>query len=240
MSKIILKVDEIPQQHVGCGRAIIDPKIIEDQNWNTGQILELTHNKKTHVKLWPGNPEDYGAGIIKIDGITRQNMGAAIGDKISLKSVEAVNAEQITLSPTEKIAADGLQEYMIYNYLNHVFTTGDSISLNTQMGSRVQFVITNTKPSKPVIVTENTVFKLGSMTKAIDTSIPRITYDELGGLKNEVQKIREMVELPMRHPELFDKIGVEAPKGVLLYGPPGTGKTLLAKAVAGETNANFT
>jgi transitional endoplasmic reticulum ATPase len=239
MSEIILKIDEIPQQHVGRGRAIIDPKIIEDQNWNTGQILELTHNKKTHVKLWPGNPEDYGTGIIKIDGITRQNMGAGIGDKISLKSVEAVNAEQITLSPTEKIAADGLQEYMIYNYLNHVFTTGDSISLNTQMGSRVQFVITNTKPSKPVIVTENTIFKLGSMTKAIDASIPRITYDELGGLKNEVQKIREMVELPMRHPELFDKIGVEAPKGVLLYGPPGTGKTLLAKAVAGETNANF-
>jgi len=239
MSEIILKIDEIPQQHVGRGRAIIDPKIIEDQNWNTGQILELTHNKKTHVKLWPGNPEDYGAGIIKIDGITRQNMGAGIGDKISLKSVEAVNAEQITLSPTEKITADGLQEYMIYNYLNHVFTTGDSISLNTQMGSRVQFVITHTKPSKPVIVTENTIFKLGSMTKAIDASIPRITYDELGGLKNEVQKIREMVELPMRHPELFDKIGVEAPKGVLLYGPPGTGKTLLAKAVAGETNANF-
>ena len=239
MTEIILKIDEIPQQHVGCGRAIIDPKIIEDQNWNTGQILELTHNKKTHVKLWPGNPEDYGTGIIKIDGITRQNMGAGIGDKISLKSVEAVNAEQITLSPTEKIAADGLQEYMIYNYLNHVFTTGDSISLNTQMGSRVQFVITNTKPSKPVIVTESTIFKLGSMTKAIDASIPRITYDELGGLKNEVQKIREMVELPMRHPELFDKIGVEAPKGVLLYGPPGTGKTLLAKAVAGETNANF-
>ena len=239
MTEIILKINEIPQQHVGRGRAIIDPKIIEDQNWNTGQILELTHNKKTHVKLWPGNPEDYGTGIIKIDGITRQNMGAGIGDKISLKSVEAVNAEQITLSPTEKIAADGLQEYMIYNYLNHVFTTGDSISLNTQMGSRVQFVITNTKPSKPVIVTENTIFKLGSMTKAIDASIPRITYDELGGLKNEVQKIREMVELPMRHPELFDKIGVEAPKGVLLYGPPGTGKTLLAKAVAGETNANF-
>jgi transitional endoplasmic reticulum ATPase len=88
-------------------------------------------------------------------------------------------------------------------------------------------------------VTENTVFKLGTMTKAVDSSVPRITYDELGGLKKEVQKIREMVELPMRHPELFDKIGVEAPKGVLLYGPPGTGKTLLAKAVAGETNAHF-
>ena len=239
MSEIILKIEESPQQHVGRGRAIIDPKIIEEQKWNSGQILELTYNKKTHVKLWPGAPEEHGSGIIKIDGMTRQNIGAGIGDKISLKTVEAVNAEQIVLSPTEKIAAEGLQEYMIYNYLNHVFTTGDSVSLNTQMGGRVQFVVTSTKPSKPVLVTENTVFKLGAMTKAVDSSVPRITYDELGGLKKEVQKIREMVELPMRHPELFDKIGVEAPKGVLLYGPPGTGKTLLAKAVAGETNAHF-
>ena len=239
MEKINLKINEIPQQHIGKGRAIIDPKIIEDQNWNIGQILELTHNKKTYVKLWPATPQEYGAGIIKIDGITRQNIGAGIDDKISIKSVEAVKAEQIILSPTEKITTDGLQEYMIYNYLNHVFSNGDTISLNTQMGSRVQFVVTNTKPSKPVIVTEKTIFKLGSLTKAVDASVPRITYDELGGLKNEVQKIREMVELPMRHPELFEKIGVEAPKGVLLYGPPGTGKTLLAKAVAGETNAHF-
>ena len=108
------------------------------------------------------------------------------------------------------------------------------------MEGRVQFVVTSIKPSKLVLVTESTVFKLGTITKTIDSSYPRITYDDLGGLKNEVQKIREMVELPMRHPELFEKIGVDAPKGVLLYGPPGTGKTLLAKAVAGETNANFT
>ena len=138
---------------------------------------------------------------------------------------------------------DQVYIYLDFNhyfyYLNHVFSNGDSISLNTQMGNKVQFVVTNTKPTKPAIVTENTIFKLGSLTKTVDSSVPRITYDELGGLKNEVQKIREMVELPMRHPELFDKIGVEAPKGVLLYGPPGTGKTLLAKAVAGETNAHF-
>ena len=241
MSEIILKIDEIPQQHVGRGRAIVDPKIIEDQKWNSGQILELTYNKKTHVKLWPGSTEEYGSGIIKVDGITRLNIGAGIGDKISIKSVEAVNAEQIVLSPTEKLQIDEeqLHNVMITNFQNHVFTVHDSIQLPTQMGGKIQFITTSTKPSKPVIVTENTIFKLGSMTKAIDASIPRITYDELGGLKKEVQKIREMVELPMRHPELFDKIGVEAPKGVLLYGPPGTGKTLLAKAVAGETNANF-
>ena len=241
MSEIILKIDEIPQQHVGRGMAIIDPKIIEDHKWELGQILELTYNKKTHVKLWEGSPEEYGTGIIKIDGMTRLNIGAGIGDKISIKSVDAVDAEQITLSPTEKLRIDEeqLHDVMITNFQNHVFTIHDSIQLPTQMGGKIQFIITNTKPSKPVIVNDNTIFKLGTMTKAVDASVPRITYDELGGLKNEVLKIREMVELPMRHPELFDKIGVEAPKGVLLYGPPGTGKTLLAKAVAGETNAHF-
>jgi transitional endoplasmic reticulum ATPase len=242
MSEIQLKIEEIPQQHVGKGRAIIDPKIIEDTKWDTGQILELTYHKKTHVKLWPGSTEDYGSGIIKIDGITRHNIGGGIGDKVTVKSVEAVEAVQIVLSPTEKVLVpeDDIQEFMINKYLNHVFTTSDAITLPFQMGVKIQFIVTSTKPAKPVIVTEKTEFKVGSMTKAIDSSIPRITYDELGGLKNEVQKIREMVELPMRHPELFEKIGIEAPKGVLLYGPPGTGKTLLAKAVAGETNANFT
>ena len=242
MSEIQLKIEEIPQQHVGKGRAIIDPKIIEDTNWNTGQILELTYNKKTHVKLWPGSTEDYGSGIIKIDGITRHNIGGGIGDKVTVKSIEVGEAQQIVLSPTEKLPIDEAQlhQVMINTHQNHVFSIHDSIVLSTQMGGKIQFIVTSTKPAKPVIVTENTIFKLGSMTKAVDSSIPRITYDELGGLKNEVQKIREMVELPMRHPELFEKIGVEAPKGVLLYGPPGTGKTLLAKAVAGETNANFT
>ena len=240
MSEIILKITEVSQRHVGKGIAIVDPKIVEDNNWETGQILELVGNRKSHVKLWPGSAEDYGTGIIKIDGITRQNIGSGIGEKISVKKVDAKAAEHIVISPVEKLSAEGLQEYMQDNYIGHVLTTGDTLVATTQLGGKTQLVVTSTMPaSKPVIVTEQTKFKLGAMTKAIDHSVPRITYDDLGGLKNEVQKIREMVELPMRHPELFEKLGVEAPKGVLLYGPPGTGKTLIAKAVAGETNSHF-
>ena len=240
MSEIILKIAEASQRHVGKGIAVVDPKVVEDNNWETGQILEIVGNRKSHVKLWPGSAQDYGTGIIKVDGITRHNIGSGIGEKISIKKVDAKEAQQVVVSPIEKLSAEGLQEYMQATYIGHVLTTGDTLVVTTQLGGKTQLVVTSTLPSaKPVIVTEQTKFKLGTMTKAIDQSIPRITYDDLGGLKNEVQKIREMVELPMRHPELFEKLGVEAPKGVLLYGPPGTGKTLLAKAVAGETNSHF-
>ena len=239
MKEIILKIAEASQRHVGKGIAVVDPKIVEDNNWKTGEILELVGNRKSHVKLWPGSVDDYGTRIIKIDGIMRYNIGSGIGEKISVKKVNATIAEQVTLSPIEKLSAEGLQEYMQANYIGHVLTNGDTLIVTTQLGGKTQLVVTNTTPSgRPVIISEETNFKLGAMTKAIDNT-PRVTYDDLGGLRNEVQKIREMIELPMRHPELFEKLGVEAPKGVLLYGPPGTGKTLLAKAVAGETNSQF-
>ncbi|MDH3360930.1 MAG: CDC48 family AAA ATPase [Nitrosopumilus sp.] len=240
MSEIELKIEEMPQTYVGKGVAIVDPKVLEENSWKPGEILELSAKKKSHVKLWSGFPEDYGSNIIRIDGLTRYNIGASIGENLLINAVKGAEAEQIVLSPIEKIHAEGLHEYMSSLYQGHVFTTGDTVIVNTQMGSKIQLVVTSTKPSKPVFVTEDTIFKLGTITKLDDPSIPRITYDELGGLKNEIQKIREMVELPMRHPELFEKIGIASPKGVLLYGPPGTGKTLLAKAVAGETNSHFT
>ena len=236
-----LRVAEAPRQFIGTGRGIADPRVIESAGWSTGQILELDHGRVTHVKLWPGGPEDVGTGIIRIDGMTRQNLGAGIGDRISARAVEAAAAERIVLSPTEDARVAGLQEYMAGHFPNHVFTQGDGVALRTSMGGWMQFVVTRTAPAgRPVIVGERTAFELGPPADAADAARPRVTYDDLGGLRAEVQKIREMVELPMRHPELFEKIGVEAPKGVLLHGPPGTGKTLLARAVAGETNAHFT
>src|SRR5579875_889867 len=240
MSEIFLKIAEASQRHVGKGIAVVDPKVVEDHGWEAGNVLELAGNRKSHAKLWPGSVEDYGTGIIKVDGITRQNIGAGIGEKVSVKRVEAVEAENVTVSPIEKLSSEGLQEYMQANYMGHVLTAGDTLLVTTHLGGKTQLVVTNAAPAgKPLMITSQTEFSLGTITKAVDNSVPKVTYDDLGGLRNEVQKIREMVELPMRHPELFEKLGVEAPKGVLLYGPPGTGKTLLAKAVAGETNSNF-
>ncbi len=240
MDEVVLKIAEVPQRYVGNGIGIVDPKVVDDNQWTGGQVLEIMGNKKSHVRLWPGSPEDYGTGVIRIDGLTRYNIGSGIGERISVKQVDVKEAQRIVLSPVEKISEEGLQEYMQENYDGHVLTTGDTLIVSTHLGGKTQLIVASTTPpSKPVIVSESTEFKLGAMAKAMDKSVPRITYDDLGGLKKEVQKIREMVELPMRHPELFEKLGVDAPKGVLLYGPPGTGKTLLAKAVAGETNSHF-
>ncbi|NHI02767.1 Cell division protein FtsH [Candidatus Nitrosotalea sp. TS] len=184
MSEITLRIAEASQRHVGKGIAVVDPKIVEDNNWETGNILELVGNRKSHTKLWPGSAEQYGTGIIKIDGTTRQNIGSGIGEKISVKKVDAQQAKQVTVSPIEKLSAEGLQEYMQANYIGHVLTIGDTLIVTTQLGGKTQLVITSAAPSgKPVVVTEETEFKLGSMTKVVDNSVPRITYDDLGASK---------------------------------------------------------
>ncbi len=235
-----LRVEETNQQHVGEGRAIVDPAVIAENGWSTGQILEVVGNKKTYAKLWPGTPEDHGTRVIRIDGTTRQNARAGIGERVSARPVEVADAQKITISTTQKVLEESVQEYMGGTYLNHVLTQGDVISARTTVGGQIPFVIKSTKPSGPVLVSDATEFALGDMVQSVDVAArPLVTYDDLGGMREEVLRIREMVELPMRHPELFEKIGIEAPKGVLLYGPPGTGKTLLARAVAGETNSNF-
>jgi len=189
---------------------------------------------------WPGYQEDYGKGIIRIDGYIRNNAGAGIDEKVDIKKVDAKEAKKITIAPTEPLRIMGGEEYLKQILENRVISRGDLIPLGI-MGRRINLIVTGFQPpAAAVIVVPSTQVVLSEKpTKVLATEIPRITYEDIGGLNDEIRKVREMIELPLRYPELFERLGVEAPKGVLLHGPPGTGKTLLAKAVASETNANF-
>jgi transitional endoplasmic reticulum ATPase len=241
---ITLKVAEAEQRDVGRKIARVDPDVIEQLNITSGDALELASlGKKTTVLSWPARSNDRGKGLIRIDGYTRNRLDVGVNDQIEVKRVESKDAKSITFAPTEPLRIVGAEEYLA-EYLNgQLMTKGDTIPLNV-MGQRVDLVVISTNPSGPVIVNESTKVTVSEESaKAVQVSkeggVPSITYEDIGGLGNAVGRVREMIELPLRHPELFKRLGVEAPKGVLLHGPPGTGKTLLAKAVANETNANF-
>lgn len=234
--KFTLKVAGIGQRHAGLGRVVADPQVVELAGWETGQVLEISYDKKTHARLWPGSVV-YGSGVVEMDGVTRQNAGAGIGDRVGVQAATAAMAREVVMSPTDDVQLEGLGGFMVQNYANRVLSVGDTVVVGTHLGGRIQLAVASTKPAGPVVVGEKTQFVLGKA--GMEAAVPVFSYDDLGGLDNEIKKIREMVELPLRHPELFEKVGVEAPKGVLLYGPPGTGKTLLAKAVANESNAHF-
>jgi len=241
---VALKVAEAEQRDVGRKIARVDPEVIERLNITSGDALELSSlGKRATVLSWPARSNDRGKGLIRIDGYTRNRLDVGINDQIEVKRVESKDAKSITFAPTEPLRIVGAEEYLA-EYLNgQLMTKGDTIPLNV-MGQRVDLVVISTSPSGPVIVTDSTKITVSEESaKAVKVSeeggVPSITYDEIGGLGDAVGRVREMIELPLRHPELFKRLGVEAPKGVLLHGPPGTGKTLLAKAVANETNANF-
>jgi transitional endoplasmic reticulum ATPase len=241
---ISLKVAEAEQRDVGRKIARVDPDIIERLNITSGDALELTSlGKKTTVLSWPARSNDRGKGLIRIDGYTRNRLDVGINDQIEVNQVESKDAKTITFAPTEPLRIVGAEEYLA-EYLNgQLMTKGDTIPIIV-MGQRVDLVVISTNPSGPVIVNDSTKITVSEESaKAVQISkeggVPSITYEDIGGLGNAVGRVREMIELPLRHPELFKRLGVEAPKGVLLHGPPGTGKTLLAKAVANETNASF-
>jgi transitional endoplasmic reticulum ATPase len=239
-----LKVAEAEHRDVGRKIVRIDPEIAERLNISTGDALELSSlGKKNTVLSWPAKDTDRGKGLIRIDGYTRNKLDVGINDTVEIRKVETKDAKSITFAPTEPLRIVGAEQYL-GEYLNgQLMTKGDTIPLNV-MGQRIDLVVISTNPSGPVIINDSTNIKVSEESaKAIQISkeggVPSITYEDIGGLGNAVERVREMIELPLRHPELFKRLGVEAPKGVLLHGPPGTGKTLLAKAIASETNSNF-
>jgi transitional endoplasmic reticulum ATPase len=241
---VSLRVAEAEQSDVGRKIARIDPDVAQQLRISAGDALELSSlGKKTTVLHWPAKERDRGKGLVRIDGNLRNRLDVGINDSVDIKKVQAKNAQTVTLAPTEPLRIVGAEGYLGEYLLGSLLSTGDTIPISI-MGQRVDLVVISTKPSGPVLITDSTEMIVSEESaKAVQVAkeggVPSISYEDIGGVRNEISRVREMIELPLRHPELFKRLGVEAPKGVLLYGPPGTGKTLLAKAVAHETNANF-
>ena len=234
---VVLKVSEAYTRDVGRGIARVDYVALDALEASTGDTIEINAKRKTVAKCLPLYPSDEGKGIIRVDGITRNNLGIAIGDVVSIKRITAPRAERITMVPLGEVPpVDG--RYLADALESIPVTKGDNIMV-PYFGGRLTFQIASIKPlAEAVTITLKTDFVISDGDTKL-RGIPQVTYEDIGGLQDEIQKVREMIELPLRHPEIFEKLGVEAPKGVLLHGIPGTGKTLLAKAVANESSAHF-
>ena len=233
-----IKVAELKAGETGRGIARMDPELMTILGLRVGDIVQIDGSKKTAVKVLMGDPEDANRGIIRIDGSTRRNAGVSIDERVSVKKISAKNAEKITFAPSDQLRLQGGEDYLRQVLEGRALSKGDAITLNI-MGNKMDMVVTSFSPTGDAAIMAPTTQVKISDKPAANGDVPKVSYDDIGGLGDAVRKIREMVELPLRHPELFKRLGVEAPKGVLLHGPPGTGKTMLAKAVAGETSSNF-
>jgi len=237
-----LRVAEASQRDFGRGLARIDPEDMKRIGVETGDVIQITGKKRTAAKVMPAYPENRGKGVIQIDGIIRNNAFTGIDDNVRVEKVEAEKAEKVVLAPLDQTQPWLRGE----NYGKHVgrlleglpLVEGDHVRLSL-LGTNISFIVAHVKPKSPAVVVYSTT-EIAIQEKAIETKMRiGVTYEDIGGLDEQIQRIREMIELPLRHPEVFDRLGIEPPKGVLLHGPPGTGKTLIAKAVANETFATF-
>jgi transitional endoplasmic reticulum ATPase len=228
---------------VGRRIARIDPKLAQDFQIQTGDALKISSEKKDTVALsWPALQDDYGKGLIRIDGYLRNKLEVGINDRVHVTKAITSDARKVTLAPAEPLRILGAEKYLSEILEGQIVTKGDVIPLGV-MGQIIHLVVVSTNPSKgALLITSSTEIAISEVDAAAAIAkgeMMTVTYEDVGGLRNEVGKIREMIELPLRHPELFKRLGIQAPKGVILHGPPGTGKTLLAKAIANETTANF-
>jgi len=240
VKEISLKVDEARQRDVGRGKARIDNEATNALGVSPGDIIEIRGKRTTAAVAWPAYPEDQGKGIIRIDGLIRRNTNVALSEYVTVKKAEVKEAQNIVLAPIEmRLNVDeDFTNFVKTRLMELPIVEGDTVFL-TILGSAIPLNAVRTRPHGVVKITNSTTLQVMAEPTPEKKGIPRVTYEDIGGLHEEVQRIREMVELPLRHPELFQRLGIEPPKGVLLHGPPGCGKTLLAKAVANESEANF-
>jgi transitional endoplasmic reticulum ATPase len=236
---VTLKVAEAKQRDVGRNKVRVDSDIMAKINVGIGDVVEIYGKRKTVAIVWPAYVEDKGTDTIRMDGLIRKNCGVSIGDKVTVRKAIPKPAVNVKLAPSSySITVDApFISYVKKKLVDYPLVEGDTVLIPV-LGQAISFSVVSVKPTEVVIVTENTQVTI--LDKPAEASgVPRVTYEDIGGMKDVIPKVREMIELPLRHPELFKRLGIEPPKGVLLYGPPGTGKTLLAKAVANETEAYF-
>ena len=242
-----LRVAKAIPSDVGHGRARVP--FDNDLGLKPGDVIEISGERNTAAIVWRCRPEDANLGVIRIDGIIRKNAGVSLGDRVSIKKVETKECERLVLSPVmakqQKVKfGSGIEGFARRGLNKRPVVAGDRIFIPgmTLFAEALPFAIVSTKPKGIVRVLPDTeiVIKEEMIEDDEPGEISSIMYEDIGGLGDQLLKVREMIELPLKHPILFRRLGIDPPKGVLLHGPPGTGKTMIAKAVANETNAHFT
>ncbi len=238
IKKIQLRVAEAKHRDVGKRRARIDPEPMRQLGIEPGQVIELTGKRNTAVIGWQADDEQ-GSDIIRIDGQTRKNAGIGINDLLSVKPIKAKAAKMVVLLPlaNNNVVIDKeFCEFVKNRLRGYPVTAGDEISVII-LGNSMDFRVEKVVPKTIAKIDSST--KLSILAESTLDKKPRITYEEIGGLKDQIKRLREIVELPLRHPEVFTRLGIEPHNGILMYGSPGCGKTLIAKALASESEANF-
>ena len=238
--EVQLRVADARLRDVGRGIARINQRAMRALGITAGDVIEIEGRKRTAAIAWPAYADDQDEDIIRIDGMTRENAGVSLGDYVIVRKADVRNATMVTMAPTDvrfREVNHEIENYVRSRLINRPVVEGDIIKVPYAY-KPLTFTVVRTRPKGVVRITYRTRLKL--LPEPVEgVKVPMVTYEDIGDLEEAIQKIREMVELPLRHPELFQRLGIEPPKGVLLYGPPGCGKTLLAKAVANESDAAF-
>ncbi|MHB9286597.1 CDC48 family AAA ATPase [Halobacteriales archaeon Cl-PHB] len=254
-----LTVKPLKQKDAGRGLAAVDSRAMAELELENGDYIVIEGDGGRAVaRVWPGYPEDDGKGVIRIDGQLRQETGVGIDDNVEVEAADVQPAKRITVALPQNLRVRGNVGPMIRSNLSgQAVTQGQTVPvsfglgpLSSMSGQKIPLKVAETDPEGTVVVTDSTEVEVSEKPaeqivgdaggEAGDHETPNVNYEDIGGLDDELEQVREMIELPMRHPELFQQLGIEPPKGVLLHGPPGTGKTLMAKAVANEIDAYFT